>query len=119
MTNYFQQREEEEKAIPAFRGFRPAPEEKTLGRNPLKLRWAKLIVGDIVTYQDGYHNKLTASSFLVLSNKKQKISFLKIAENVKRDKAYLDLEYLYCESILREGQVCNSLLDLQRIEVGL
>jgi hypothetical protein len=118
MTNYFQQREEEEKTIPAFRGFRPAPEEKTLGRNPLKLRWAKLIVGDIVTYQNLQGGKLT-TSFLVLSNKKQKISFLKIAENVKRDKAYLDLEYLYCESILREGQVCNSLLDLQRIEVGL
>jgi len=113
MTNYFRQREEEEKNIPAFRGFGPTAEEKTLDRNPFKVLWSKLIVGDIVTLQE--HRLLAGTAMFILSNRKNKVAYLRMEDNTKREKTYGQFDYLYCVSILREGQVCNSLPELQNI----
>lgn len=94
--------------------FQPGAEEKTLERNPFKVLWSKLIVGDIVvTLKE--HRLLAGTAMLILSNRKKKVAYLRMEDNTKREKTYGQFDYLYCVSILREGQVCNSLPELQNI----
>jgi hypothetical protein len=99
--------------MPTSEWFPPTPEEKTLSRNPFKIQWSRLVIGDIISVSEHRERGTTDNScLLVLSNRKQKLSYLRIAENIRRDKLYLNSEYLYCTSIMREGKTCFNLLEL-------